>query len=192
MFNAENRNYRINVVGFSVVGLLYYLYSFFQDPSTLKANPLYTEGAYGLIISIVGASFSYYYFRYGKIPIIKILILSVILFVVWIGGVMYIGSNLTGNENVSASVAWIGILTIMYFMFIGAINGLLGFWISLFNIVVLGQTLFSGESSEPFMWVNVLGLAGIDDPVFLWGVVLISGLLGVSDKGYEFFINQQE
>ena len=191
MLSTENRGFRINVIGFSIVGITYYFYSFFQDPNTIKANPLYTEGAYGLIISVAGASFTYYYFRYKQLPIIRIPILSIGLFVIWIAGVMYIGSNLTGNKNLYASVAWIGILTIMYFMFLGAINGLLGFWISLFNIFVIGQALLSDGYTDPIIWTNVLGLARIEDPVIQWSVVLISGILGISDKGYEFFIHQQ-
>lgn len=190
MFNTENRRFRINVVGFSVVGFLYYLYSFFQDTTTLKANPLYTEGTDGIFISVAGASFAYYYFRYGRFPIIRIAILSTALFFFWVGGVMYIGSSLTGTENFIASIAWTGLLTIMYFMFIGAINGLLGFWISLFNIFVIGQALLSGNVTDPLVWTNILGVMGIDDPVFLWSTVLISSLLGFSDKGYDIFLNQ--
>lgn len=190
MFNVENRNFRINVVVFSMVGFFFYIYSFHMDSTILKANPIYSEGASGIPISIVGASITYYYFRYMRFPFIRIMALSVLIFTVWIGGVMYIGSNLEGSKNATASFAWIGVLTIMYFMFIGGINGLLGVWISLFNILVISHTIFSGGSLDPIVWTSILGLIGIDNPVFLWSVVLISCLLGVSDKGYDFFINQ--
>jgi hypothetical protein len=191
MFSTKNRNFKINVIGFSLMGVLYYLYSFIQDPSTLKANPLYVEGAYGIPISVIGASITYYYFRYSEFPLFRIGILAFALFIIWIAGVMYIGSNLKGSENITAAVAWIGLLTIMYFMFIGAINGLFGFWISLFNLFVLVNALVIGNSTDPIAWVNVLGLVGIENPILQWGIIFISAILGISDKGYEFLLNQE-
>jgi len=190
IFNVENRNFRINVVAFNVIGTLYYIYSYLQDPFSIRANPLYAEGAYGIPISIVGASFTYYYFRYGVFAFYRIIIVSFVLFFLWFAAGSYIALNLSGNDNVMASVAWIGLLTIMYFMFIGAVNGLFGYWISLFNLLVLALALFDGKSSDPMGWVSVLDFAGIDNPIFQWGIVIISAFLGISDKGYDFFVNQ--
>ena len=190
IFNAENRNFRINVVGFSIVGISYYLFSLLQNPDHLKANPLYTHGAYGIIISVIGSSITYYLFRYGRIPIIRIVILSAFLFGIWVVGVMYIGTSLKGSDNYLASVSWVGLLTIMYFMFVGCINGLLGFWITLFNIYVAIHAIFIGESSDPLVWFSIMNFAGIDNTLFVWFVVVLSALLGISEKGYEFITNQ--
>jgi len=191
MFNTEIRNFRINVLGFSMVGFLFYLYSFFQDPSTIKANPLYSGGANGLYISIVGASITYFYFRHSLLPIYRIIFLSITLLIIWVAGVMYIGSNLTGDENLYATVAWVGLPTIMFFMFLGAVNGIFGIWIALFNFFILGNALMHGQGTEPLMWTSILPLAGIDNLIFQWAVVLISAILGVSDKGYSYFVSLQ-
>ena len=185
------RRFRINVIGFTVIGVLFYVFSYWQDPNTIHANPLYSHGPHGLFISIIGGAIAAVLFRYGEFRLYRVIGLSMLLFAAWITGVMVIGSNLTGVSNKLASVIWIGTTVVMFFMVLGMINGFLGFWISLFNLVVIGLHLAGGGTTEPLVWASVLGLAGITHPFLLWGIVVVSAVLGVSDKGFDFFVNPQ-
>jgi len=156
----------------------------FDEP--LQFNPLYIEGANGIPISIIGGVFSYYYFRYMKFPFLRIAITSSIFFMFWIAGVIYIGTNIHGFNNAVSSIIWTGILTVMYFMFIGAINGIFGYWISLINIYIAVHSILITHNTTPLVWVNVLGLIGIDNLYFQWFVVIVSSILGISEKGVEW------
>ncbi len=189
MRNTNHRHFQINVLVFAVIGLAFYALTTLQNPTVIRANPLYSYGAQGLYISVIGFSFTYYYFRFSQIRVLRSILLAVGLYVLWFACVIYIGSFLKGHSNVVAAVVLTGVVTFMFFAFLGAINGIFGFWIALANLVILGLAVTSGQLTGPLMWASLLTLVGIDKPVFQWFVVVVSVILGLSDKGYSFFVD---
>lgn len=182
-----NKAFRINVIVFSSIGMILYLLNILTTIKGININPLYREGAYGIPVSIVGGTITYFYYKHMQVPIYKTLLFSAILFVLWIIGVMYIGSTMTGIENRFTSYVWIGILTLMYFMMLGGINGYFGWYISLFNVGIIINALFQPGIPEPIVWLSILGLIGIENIYVQWAIVIVSALLGLSKQGIDFF-----
>ncbi len=101
---------RRNITVFSIIGLLFYLYAIYErinNNMALINNPLYYYHFFGVALSMIGGVFAYYYYRYQRIPLLRIVIIAVLLCLLWFIGVMYIGSNLTGTANILASATWI-------------------------------------------------------------------------------------
>ncbi len=139
------RHIRHNIITFTIVGLAFYIWTvihFVKGESNLTYNPLYYYSAIGMVISPVLGAFAYCYYRHQRILIVRTLIYSVIIFFVWYFGVFVIGGNFSQESANIAILAWVGLLTIMFFMGIGAINALLGYWIAAFNIGITVYTLY--------------------------------------------------
>lgn len=185
-FGTERLNFKINVIAFSVVGTVYYFYRYLLNPSILDTNLLYVLGPWGLCLAVFGGSLSYYYYRYGVVAFYRIVGLTIGSFFAWLIGLVVISKYSAAYDTQLLAVVWIGVLTVMYFMLIGAIQGWFGYWICVFNLLVLLEAVLIGESINPLVWVNILGVIGIENQYFQWFIVLLSSLLSVSDKGFEF------
>ena len=189
MFIKENRTFKLNVISFSIVGFLYYVYYSYKMivyGESLKMNPLYIEGASGIPVSIIGGVTAYYYFKHMSLPLLRIAVNSSLIFIIWIAGVIYIGTNMHGQSNEIFSILWTGVLTVLYFMTLGAINGFVGYWICIINIYIAVHSLFISHDITPIIWVNVLGIVGIDNIYFQWFVVFVSTTLGISEGGVQW------
>jgi len=46
---------------------------------------------------------------------------------------------------------------------LGTLNGVFGYWISLFNLLNIALLLFAGGDVEWLVWTGLMGLVGIDD-----------------------------
>jgi hypothetical protein len=181
---------KTNIVIFSIVGVLYFFYSFVADPATIEANPLYFLGADGIAISLIGGAVAYYAYFHDRFPVLNIFLLSFALFIVWLVGVMYVGSNLEGASNLMGALALIGFLTFLYYAFLGALNGIFGRYITVFNLIIIAHAIFvSHEAVSPVAWTNLLSIIGTHDPMMQWGIVAISTVLGISNEGYDFFVD---
>ncbi len=177
-----------NIVTFTVVGLAFYVWTVFhfvQGESNLAYNPLYYYGGYGVMVSPVLGAFAYCYYRYQRILIVRTLIYSVIIFFVWYVGVFIIGGNLSQESANIAILAWVGLLTIMFFMGIGAINALFGYWIAVFNIFIAVYSFYFMDEANPAIWVSIMSVINIHNSAALWAVVVISSLIAISEKGIE-------
>ncbi len=182
------RHIRHNIITFTIVGLVFYIWAiihFIGGKSDLNYNPLYYYGAFGLIVSPILGAFSYFYYRYQKILILRTLIYSAIVFFIWYFGVFIIGGNLFQESANIAIFAWIGLLSVMFFMGIGAINALLGYWIAIFNIAITVYTLYFTHEISPAIWVSIMSIMNIHNPYAQWAVVAISSLMAISEKGME-------
>ena len=61
-------------------------------------------------------------------------------------------------------------------------------YIAIINIGIAMLSMSNGFSSvNPAIWVNILSLAGIENIYIQWGIVFISGVLGLTDKGLNLF-----
>ncbi len=182
------RHIKHNIITFTVVGLAFYVWTVFhfvQGESNLAYNPLYYYGGYGVMVSPVLGAFAYFYYRYQRILIVRTLIYSVIIFFVWYIGVFIIGGNLSQESANIAILAWVGLLTVMFFMGIGAINALLGYWVAVFNIGITVYTLYFTHEISPAIWVSIMSVMNIHNPYAQWTVVVISSLMAISEKGIE-------
>ena len=57
----------------------------------------------------------------------------------------------------------VGALTALWFLMLGTLNGVFGYWISLFNLLNIALLLFAGGDVEWLVWTGLMGLVGIDD-----------------------------
>jgi hypothetical protein len=87
------------------------------------------------------------------------------------------------------ALIFIGFLTFLYYAFLGALNSVFGYYITLFNLFVIANAILNHEAVSPIVWTNILGVIGTNDPTMQWIVVAVSTILGISDKGYDFFVN---
>jgi len=137
-------------------------------------------------LSILGGVAALVYYREMTIMPFRIFYISVLLLILWWNGLTYFDDRLQmGRERTVVMMTWLGLVVLMYFIALGAINAWFGFWITIFNVFVLFVSLIDSHSANPVLWVSVLELASIENVYFQWGIVLVSAILGlaqVSDR----------
>lgn len=179
----------INVFGFGLTGLVYFIIYFTNITSVNETiyHPLLSGWA-GIWISIFGSLSVFYYLKYGTLYIARLVIYSIVLSLIYFFAFFFIGNFFTPLVQGYLSTIWIGILFVLYFVFLGGVNGYFGMYIAATNIIITVLSLQNGFSNiNPAIWVDVLNLAGIDNAYLQWGIVFISGILGLTDKGLELF-----
>lgn len=186
--NRKRFAYNINVITFALTGAAFYLYKCLTSLGIPSVNPITSLGVQGVYIAIFGGSVSYCFFKYGEMRFYRALGLSFLIFVVWFFSLFFIGGQLEGADRNIFALGWIGAITVLYFMLIGSINAWFGRWIAFINLIILSEALVGGGSSGPIFWVSVLGAVGVEHPIAQWLIVLMSALLGFSDKGFNFFV----
>lgn len=194
LIDRKKRSFIINVVGFGLTGLVYFLIFFTNLIHTNQGifHPL-LNGWFGIWVSIFGTLCVIEYLKNDTISIVKLSLVSIALSLVYFFGFFIIGNFVEITIQSYLEKIWIGALFVAYFIFLGGLNGYFGVYIALFNIgIALLSILTEGNTSSPTLWVDVLSLAGVSNPYVQWGIVFLSGLLGLSDKGLElldFFNN---
>jgi len=188
ILNTQNRHFRVNVIGFLIVGFLL-LVSF-----TLTSNhgvlfiTLEVGGVVALLFSTYGAIVCYYGFFYNYLALIRAFIYgSLLFFVLFIIGIANVGIHYPLIGEILSCF-----LFLMYFATLGTINAFFGKYISLFSVVVFLIALYKGEFNEPFIWVNILDLMEIKNPAIQWFIIIVSALLGAKEtikEKYESLIS---
>jgi hypothetical protein len=177
--NTENRQFRINICGFLVIGILLLLIRMFTGEKSPMNAALEVGGSYALL-SVYGALAAYYSFKYGKLPLVKIVVLGSIASYFFL---LALGATMGGTENSTQSEKlWHMMLYFFLFASLGMLNAYLGIYVAIFNILIFVLALSEGSFTDPFVWVNILALLSIENPIFQWLVVLASALLGATNS----------
>lgn len=177
-----------NILAFATIGGILYLYSaidYYKLEKNLEYTPIHYYGVDGFFFSIVLGVFAYHYYKYNDYPIFRIIGYSMVFSILIILSIGYI-EKIEGSKN--AFFVLNAFLSIMFFMGIGAINGIFSKWILIVNLAILIITIFSDRVVTPIMWTTLLYLIEIKDPYIQWGILIFSSIMTVYPKdGVSFF-----
>ena len=177
---------RINAVCFAIAGVVLYLMNHLLNDNHLE-SPLGYEGIDGIYVAIGGGVAGYYFCRYRFLPPLRIAFMSVAVFFAWFFG-FFVLTNLVWNldgplDAGHVLLLWISTLTALWFLMLGTLNGVFGYWISLFNIINAALLLLAGGDVDLLVWASLLGIVGIDNVWLQWATVALSTVLGFYEQG---------
>lgn len=187
--NKRNKQaLKINVIVFAIIGMVYYIFFLMNKLEESLFHPL-SYGWIGIWISIVGGLSILEYYKYGILSLYKNAFYSLVYSIIYFFGFFIIPSIFEPSISEQIITVWLGLLLVSYFITFGAINWYFGFYIALFNIIIMLLTITGniGDEVNPIVWVNILSLAGITNIYVQWAIVILSAILGLLEKGFDMF-----
>ncbi len=186
--NRNKQTLKINIIVSAIMGTVYYLLFVMHQLKESLFHPL-TYGWIGIWFSIVGGLSILEYYKYSSVSLYRNGIHSIFYSILYFLGFFIIPALFEPMIAGQIVIVWLGLLLVSYFVTFGAINWYFGFYIALFNIAIMVLTLTgnSGDDINPIVWVNILSLAGISNIYMQWGIVVLSTILALLEKGFTMF-----
>lgn len=191
MIQLSTRNEKsltINIVIFGIIGIVYYFMFVMDKLNESLFHPL-AYGWFGIWFSIVGGLSILEFYKYRRVSLYNNAIYSIGYSILYFLGFFFIPTIVDADIVGDVHTIWLGILLVSYFITFGALNWYFGFYIALFNIIVAIITLTggTGENISPIVWVDLFSLSGITNVYVQWGIVVLSAILGLLEKGFAMF-----
>ena len=178
----------INMIVFGAIGIIYYAMFAMQKLEEALFHPL-AYGWIGIWFSIVGGLSAIQYFKCREITLYKNSIYAIFYSVVYFLGFFFVLLFVSEEHIEIVQMLWLGLLLVSYFVTFGMLNWYFGFYIALFNICIAVLALVNGIGGEisPVVWVSLFSFSGISNIYVQWGIVILSTILGLLEKGFSMF-----
>jgi len=191
MLYIQKRNPKIlsiNIIVFGFLGMIYFSFFAMGKLEESLFHPL-VYGWFGIWFSIVGAFSIRQFYRYRYVTLYKNGLYSIIYSILYFFGFFIFPLLLDREIAELMQSIWLALLLIAYFITFGALNWYFGFFIALANIslIVLSFINHSGAYTEPILWVSIFSFMGITNIYVQWGLVILTTVLGLLEKGFSMF-----
>lgn len=191
MLPMQNRNPKIltiNIIVFGLVGIVYFSLFVMGKLEESLFHPL-IYGWFGIWFSIVGGLCILEYYKYRSVSLYKNSIYSVFYTVIYFMGLFLIPTIVGSAAVKTIELLWLGVLLVSYFITFGALNWFFGFYIAMFNILIIILAILNHTSStiEPSVWASLFHFMGITNIYVHWAIVLLTTILGLVEKGFSMF-----
>lgn len=173
---------------FGIMGILYYLFFSMNELEKPLDHPI-IYGWIGIWFPIVGVLIIYEYYTKDSIHLYKNSLLAILYSILYFFGFFLLPAIFGAEQGNEIIFIWVGLLLVFYFITIGALHWYFGFYIAIFNIIVLLLAIMGNTSGEinPIVWVSILNLLGINNIYMQWAIVITSASLGLLEKGFNIF-----